>query len=421
MSYSTSFVIDAINTPLEYIQQVSLIEKVDSDESNSLEMFCYKEGTDFDSANVVRRTRGVVYNGDKVIMKTFGYTPEYNENNIDDITYHIHEITPISQCMVFESREGALIRVFYHNSKWYVSTHRKLDAFRSKWSSRESFGSIFERALVHQYSTSPKFAEWLGPEGASDPTIILKSFLKNLDTEYVHTFLISNTEENRIVCEAPQYPVASYVGSFTPEGNGYTMFDEIPMLRPLRFFLSTPAEVVEHVKAINPRMVQGLLIITPNLETFKITNSEYQRLYQLRGNCPSVKFRYLQLRNSGTALTNFVNLYPLFRGDFEQYEKVLAEIVKDIHTAYIARFINKQFARVTPDEYKVIRDCHGLHIANRTFKVTPQRVWEALTRLTPVTLNRMIKNKLNPPREEAGVVASEQPEENPAEEPNVIA
>ncbi len=31
--------------------------------------------------------------------------------------------------------EGTLIRIFYFNDKWIITTHRKLDAFKSKWGS----------------------------------------------------------------------------------------------------------------------------------------------------------------------------------------------------------------------------------------------------------------------------------------------
>ena len=423
MAYSTSFVIDGINMSIEAIRQIDRIEKVDSDATSGLEMFCYKEGTDTDSASTVRQTRGVVFDGDNVVMKTFGHTPEFNEFDAASIALSLGEHT-IPDCMIFESREGALIRVFSHKSKWYVATHRKLDAFRSKWSSRESFGSIFERALIHHYSIDKEFASMVGEAGASDPTLILKLFLDKLDPEYTYTFLISNTEENRIVCEAPQYPVAYYAGSFSPSGNAYTMFDEIPLPRPQRLFFANAAELCEHVKKSNPRLVQGVLIVSPRLETFKVTSSEYQYLYQLRGNCPSIKFRYLQLRNSGSLLTNFMNLYPLFRGDFAQYETVLQDIARNIHSSYIARFVKKQFVKVSPDEYRVIRDCHGRHISDRSFKVTFDEVQKALTRLTPVTLNRMIKNFLNPRPEAAPEVSppSEQVEEATAsEEPNVIA
>ena len=64
MAYSTSFVIDGINMSIEAIRQIDRIEKVDFEESSGLEMFCYKEGTDTDSATTVRQTRGVVFAGD---------------------------------------------------------------------------------------------------------------------------------------------------------------------------------------------------------------------------------------------------------------------------------------------------------------------------------------------------------------------
>ena len=41
----------------------------------------------------------------------------------------------------FNSYEGTLIRMFNFDDKWYVTTHRKLDAFRSKWAGKTSYGN----------------------------------------------------------------------------------------------------------------------------------------------------------------------------------------------------------------------------------------------------------------------------------------
>ncbi len=48
---------------------------------------------------------------------------------------------------ITEAIEGTLIRIFYFNDKWIITTHRKLDAFKSKWGSEKSFGDILKKLL----------------------------------------------------------------------------------------------------------------------------------------------------------------------------------------------------------------------------------------------------------------------------------
>lgn len=398
---STSSVIDSMNLSYEVISNTTGIEKVDQNEAQALEMFSYTEGTDMESPSVVRNSRGLVYADKKLIMKTFGYTPEFLEKDIVSVMdFFINQnVEHLEQCFVFDSEEGALIRIFYHDEKWHVATHRKLDAFRSKWSTQESFGSIFERALIGRFESSQEFEEYIGTEGKTHPEKILEIFLSKLDNTHVHTFLVSNTEENRIVCMAPSVPRVNYVGSFSPDGKEYT-FAHMPLLTPRRHSFPSITAMCNHVRDINHHFLQGLIVITPGLQACKIINSNYRYYYELRGNCPSVRFRYLQIRTLGTKNANYRSLYPHFGPDFDEIEQIIQQIARNIHTAYIARFINKQFARVSPDEYRIIRECHGQHIADRNFKVTFERVYEALNKQTPVTLNRMIKAFKNPKKDE---------------------
>jgi hypothetical protein len=59
--------------------------------------------------------------------------------------------------------------------------------------------------------------------------------------------------------------------------------------------------------------------------------------------------------------------------------------------------VNKEFCQVSPEEYRIIRAAHGLHIANRQTKITLDIVINLLS--SPAytsTLNYLIKKqKLN--------------------------
>jgi hypothetical protein len=388
---STSNVFDN-TTEIKNARECPEIELVDVDDKYDLTMYSYKEGVTEKSAEEVRNCRGVVYAGDKVVMRTFGYTPEYFDND-DGKLREILSGVSLEDCYVFDSREGALIRVFFHTDKWFVCTHRKLDAYRSRWSSRDSFGEMFESAINYLYDSDADFAANLG-EVNRDESKVLDRFFEKLDKGCSHTFLVSNTESNRIVCEAPPVPCVNYVGSFSPDGTEFIFFNtHVPT--PVRYETTSIEQLIDQVKAVDPRRSQGVMVVCPT-GYFKITSSNYKRLYDLRNNCSSVKFRYLQLRSDKALLEAFVQLYPAHVEYFREYETIISIIAKNIHQAYINRFIKKQYTVVSPDEYSVIKVCHGKHIENREFKVTEERVYEALNSCSAVMLNRMIKNFKDP-------------------------
>ena len=91
-------------------------------------------------------------------MQAFPYTIEYSHTDRKNIQ-NLEKDLP--NCLFFDSHEGALIRVFHFGDRWYTSTHRKLNAFRSKWASRESFGTLFKKALEEQENSNENFKNFV--------------------------------------------------------------------------------------------------------------------------------------------------------------------------------------------------------------------------------------------------------------------
>lgn len=114
------------------------MEKTDDD--GILQIYSYKYCNN-DSDELVKKSRGLVFNGETQLFKSLGFTPEYNETNFSYLS-----TLSLEDYKFYKSEEGTLIRVFFHD-KWYVSTHRKLDAFNSRWSSKKTFGDIFKDSL----------------------------------------------------------------------------------------------------------------------------------------------------------------------------------------------------------------------------------------------------------------------------------
>ena len=66
-------------------------------------------------------------------------------------------MTHLTQYHIYDAYEGCLLRLFNFNNKWFLSTHKKINAFRSKWSSKDSFGLMFQNALQYEYNVDDSF------------------------------------------------------------------------------------------------------------------------------------------------------------------------------------------------------------------------------------------------------------------------
>lgn len=358
------------------------VKLVDTDNTTGLELFCYVKCSNYDST-LLKRCRGVAFKGEKLVFEGFPYTVEYKLNDVDNIT------RVFNNCRVFESHEGTLLRVFNYDGKWYTTTHRKLDVYRSRWGCRDSFGKIFENALLHEVNRSDKL------NFPKDSDNIVEDFYNTLDPDYQYMILLRNSKDNRIVCNEPlsEEPYLYHVGTFDLKGK-LTLDDDISLPHAKEYKLHDVKELTNVVNNMNPYRVQGLILFsTTSNNQYKVYNREYLNLFKLRGNEPSIKFRYLQLRTNLQSSNELKKLYPNFSTHFDDYEECLYNIASGIYKAYVERFIQKQHRLVSPREYVIIKQCHGWHLDNKkTNKVSLDKVRDVMDLQQPQLLNQLIKD-----------------------------
>ena len=357
------------------------VHLVDTDEENKLDMFCYVKCNETDN-DLLKQCRGVVFNGTDLVMKAFPYTNEYNHNEYKEVSTVLGNFNDWS---FYEAHEGALVRMFNFNGKWFVSTHRKLNAFRSKWASRESFGTSFKNGLTAAMETNPEFKASL-PEGDN----ILDRFQSTLDVTKQYMFLIRNTKDNRIVCSAPPDPTVYHVGTFV---NGVLlMTEDVHLPKPERVKVLDINELLSFVDRISYKDYQGVIGFTSDNRQIKILHKDYQDLFRARGNEPSIKFRYLQVRMNRKFVNMLYHLYPEMTETFDEYENTLYDISRSIYRAYVQRFIKKRYVTVPREEFAIIRECHTWHLTNRTEnRISINDMIRVLNQQSPTHLNHMIR------------------------------
>jgi ribosomal protein L23 len=151
-------------------------------------------------------------------------------------------------------------------------------------------------------------------------------------------------------------------------------------------------ELYDYVDQINYTKLQGVIVFAPDNQQFKILNKRYHQYYLVRGNEPSIKFRYLQVRMDQTNYNILRELYPEKVKDFEDYENYIFEASKNIYKAYIDRFIKKLYVTVPVEEYNVIKEAHNWYLNDRkNNKITYEKIMTILNNQNPTNLNKIIK------------------------------
>lgn len=362
------------------------IKEFDSDEENKLKLFCYNTCNN-ESDDFVKSCRGVVFNNETLVLRGLPYTNEYSHLSNSKV-FHEKFDNCFGSFRFYPSYEGTLLRVFHFNNEWYLSTHHKLNAFMSKWSSRESFGTLFKRGLEHEMKRNSEFLSTTNTEGNT-----LDRFFSTLDKEKQYMFLLRTNEDNRIVCNPPFQDESHllHVGTFTKGFQSCEYNTGLPTPQELKF--ENFDELWAYVDDIDTERFQGVICFNATTgETLKVLNDQYMTLASVRGNEPSIRFRYLQLRSDERMVATLESLYPKFIPLFQEYETILMEVARKIYDAYVSRFIQKEFTKVPRDEYQVILECHRWHLLNRrTNRVTLNKVVYFLNQQSPVSLNHMIK------------------------------
>lgn len=373
-------------------ERYSQIRLTDKDEENGLELFCYIKCTN-DDEDIVKKCRGVVFNKDKIVMKAFPFTREYSSTDEDNVK-SVFSQTDFTKCRFYNSVEGTLIRVFNFNDKWFVSTHRKLNAFKSKWASKESFGDIFKRSL-EEYMMNGGYekvfdgvTESFDKESIKENTI--EKVCSRLDKNNQYMFLVSNTPENRIVCTTKEVPELIHVGTFK---NGELDLDDyVGFNKGKEHHFGSVEEMISEVESIDYDEFQGIIAFLPNNEQVKILTPKYQELFKIRGNESSIKFRYLQVRMNKRLSNGLYSLYPKYSKDFDDYENILYKIAQFIYRSYIARYISKRYITLPVEEFAVMRECHNWHCQDRgNNRINEEKVIEVLNQQPPTNLNHMIR------------------------------
>ena len=231
-------------------------------------------------------------------------------------------------------------------------------------------------------------------KSAVDTNEIVTKFFSTLDKSKCYCFLVRNTSDNRIVCDNPSRPTLYHSGTFKISDYDYFSLEEdIGIPTPASHKFDTWDELVDFVdNHISKENLQGLIIFDGK-NHIKVINKSYKYFFNIRGNEPSVKYRYLQVRMDNKMTDDLYELYPRFIDQFESYENILYGIAKNVYESYVERFIRKKYVTLPKEEYQIMRACHSWHLEDRVKnRMSLRKVIEKMNEQTPTNLNKMIRH-----------------------------
>jgi len=365
---------------------------VDEIPSENVQLVSYGQVSN-SSSQKEKESRGLVFHNEQLILKSFPYPDEYGTSDgFEGFEALLATLGP--DYTVRDAYEGTIIRVYAVNGVWHISTHRKLDAFKSRWSSKRSFGENFMKGIENSGLLGSSEAK-----GSSEGITATERFYAKLNPAHRYVFIVLNNEENRVVCTPPTEETVYHVGTFDEQ------FKLIPntlgLPEPTTHALS-PRETFEFVNSLDPRMQLGVICSSADgFKQIKLVNAQYQALAKFRGNTPSMHFRYLEVRNDAELTLGLIELFPECRQLFIDTEAQVVACAERLYETYRKRYVDKEFIQLPPNEHAVLKACHERYMCDRESSqssrgpprvrsVTPLEVLSVLNKQSAISLNRML-------------------------------
>ena len=357
------------------------------DTKEDLCLYSY-ENCDNTSHSLLKKCRGLIFDNEKnLLMPSFPYVDEYvyqsesktfNEFSHEDFE---RKFGDLKDWFFVPALEGTVIRMFFHSDRWWVCTNKKLDAYKSKWGSTTSFGEYFEKAISKTTGTD------------------FEIFKNSLEKEKKYIFLLRPNSETRVVSKI--YTGASEVLHLSTFNNGVFEYDNLSIGIPVNIglLIDTFSELVDNISTFVPEKSQGVLCFNKKTgEQIKIYNEKYYNMQSLRGNQPSIMFRYLQVRQTFQE-RDFITLYSEHKESFDKYENALVNVSTILHYLYIERYVKKNYMELPPEQHYILKQCHSWYLNNRDphpeIKVTREKVLEVVNAQPATVLNKLIKAVIN--------------------------
>lgn len=264
------------------------------------------KGSDF-SLKLVRECRGIIIDSKKwsVVSMSFEKFGNYGESYVPDIDWN--------SARVEDKLDGSLIRLYYYNDSWRVSTQGVFDANECETYSphvvegpmKSTFGKLFWEA----------FAKTNVP-------------LDSLNKKYTYTFELTSPY-NRIVIE---YDDTSIWHIGTRDMDTLQELDiDIGIKKPERFPITTLQGCLNAVEQYKGEK-EGYVVVDKNWNRVKIKSPFYVLAHHSANNCISIT-KLVDIYLTGD-IEEFLTYFPQYDKTFNRLTDITLSMIKDMQNDY---------------------------------------------------------------------------------------
>ena len=299
--------------------------------------------------DVVRECNGIILdkNTNQIVAYGLDRVYTYDEQNIiPDFDSFDWDTAKYNICF-----DGTLLKVYYYNCKWNVSTSKCINSDKSRWSSKQSFLELFNDCGI-DYNL--------------------------LDKNICYSYILQHPE-SRLVAPV-HHPQCVLVAS----RNMNTL-----ELTPVNYIISELPETGKYDFVKSQPYFRGSFLATHNNTTIRIDSNEFDFVKNLRGNVPDIKLRYLESLRPASDPNMRVDLFRYYQEYavlFQEIDTELTNISKSIQDLYFNKYVlKKDLAEVHFKYQQTLRQLHGQFKKTKAV-TTPQIVYDKLVSLPSTAL-----------------------------------
>lgn len=285
-----------------------------------------QENSDF-SLKLVKECNGIIVEKDtfKIVCYTFN---KCSDNTSFDETLDLDNL--YSEVAL----EGTLVRLFYYNNKWNLSTKKCIDASKSKWISNKNFLELFNECL-NGYN--------------------IESYLHQ---QYCYSFILAHPENNIVI----NYQACTLFHISTRDMTSLVEVDQfigINKTDKKKVDKTDLPVIFGQILNDSNLLYEGCIFIDHNYNRYKVRTPHFLKVRSLWGNTNNRFFRYLELRKDLNMLNEYLSYYPRDRDIFMIYEGKVSELANDILLYYMGKHVHKNITVVPFYFAKIIYKLHG--------------------------------------------------------------
>ena len=228
---------------------------------------------------------------------------------------------------VLDSVDGTHIRIYYYENSWRIATNNCLNAFKAYWNPRISFGRMTIEAMKAMNITCE---DW--------------------DRSYTYFFTLCHPR-NRIVTRYT-HPMLFHVDTMDSEGN-HVNERVRNAYRPKEYSYN---DFLHYVGLARNRVYdrEGVVIVYDQVRC-RVRNPNYVHVFNIRGNCPSPLFRYLEIyKNNADRLEEKMDEFFYFYPEYTWTRDMVAHYARQCNLSHddLVKLPTKEVFNRIRDEHK---------------------------------------------------------------------